>query len=80
MWQPLQQQISTAAALDSLTEAETCTTVRHELMHFAKVPMEEHHDDGCDAIYACARFYTTGTQIGPAQPPPTPNEDCAAPQ
>jgi hypothetical protein len=55
-----------------------CRTVLHELMHFADVPHDEHHEDGLDRIYACGRYcHDCDKDSIAGAAVPTNNEDCA---
>lgn len=66
-------------ALMNASPEELCALLIHEGLHMAESPHDPRAHDlqGKDEIYACAHYCGGCTSRGPANPRPTPNQDCA---
>ncbi|MBK7860025.1 MAG: hypothetical protein IPJ65_15660 [Archangiaceae bacterium] len=53
-------------SLMTLTPDQLCAVTMHELSHYAGVPRDDHHDDGEDPIYNCARYCAHCVARGPS--------------
>lgn len=61
----------------SMDDTSLCSVMLHEMFHAAGNGMSSGHDDGTDTVYACGNYCGGCSNIGPANPPPTDNENCA---
>ncbi len=66
--------------IDTASQKDLCAVLMHESMHMAEVGYNpvDHDKNNDDVIYSCARYCAGCSTRSPRQPPPTPNQDCAA--